>query len=57
MRLNVVMAVMYVMGRFGVWRPYLVFIDRVLNLLDTACEEEFGPMWQDSMPDMEVLRQ
>ncbi len=34
MRLSIVMAVMYVMGRFGVWEPYLRFTQMVLDILD-----------------------
>jgi len=36
------MAVMHVMGRLGIWEPYLIFVQKVLNVLDRACEEEFG---------------
>ena len=55
MRLNIVMAVMHVIGRLGVWRPYLVFIDRFLKMLDQACEEEWGPLPLDEMEDMEIM--
>ncbi len=53
MRLSIVMAVMHVMGRLGLWAPYLHFVQSVLNLLDRACEEESGPMWDVGLYDVE----
>ena len=54
MRLSIVMAVMYVMGRLGVWEPYLRFVEMILNVLDRVCEEEFGLPWQEEMYNMEA---
>lgn len=54
MRLNVVMAVIYVMGRLGIWAPYLRFVQNFLNMLDKACEEEFGIPWQETLDDLEA---
>jgi len=54
MRLSFVMSTMHVMGRLGLFKPYLLFIERILNILDVACEEEFGPLWQDSLDDLEA---
>ena len=54
MRLNLVMAGMHVLGRIGFFKPYTFMIDRVLKMLDTACEEEWGIPWQESLPDMEL---
>jgi len=53
MRLSIVMAVMHVMGRLGLWAPYLHFVQSVLNLLDRACEEEWGPPPLEGLYDME----
>lgn len=55
MKLSIVMATMHVMGRLGVWRPYLVFIDRVLKVLDQACEEEWGPLPLDGLYELEEM--
>ena len=54
MRLSIVMAGMHVFGRLGLFKPYLHVIDSILRMLDTACEEEWGIPWQESLPDMEV---
>lgn len=48
------MAGMHVLGRLGFFKPYTFMIDRVLKMLDTACEEEWGVPWQESLPDMEA---
>lgn len=55
MRLNLVTAVMFVMGRLGIWEPYLHFVDSILKLLDNACYEEFGPLWWETMEDLESM--
>lgn len=53
MRLSILMAVMYVMGRLGLWAPYTHFMQSVLNALDRACYEEFGPLWWEGLDDLE----
>jgi len=53
MRLSLVMAVMYVLGRLGLWSPYLRMVGDFLKLLDRACEEEFGLPWQEGLVDLE----
>ena len=47
MRLSLLMAVMHVMGRLGIWGPYLRFIDMFLNYLDDVCYETWGNIWWD----------
>ena len=54
MRLSILMAVMHVMGRLGLWDPYLHFIQTFLDLLDDAAYEEFGPLWDEGMYDIEL---
>ena len=54
MRLSLLMAVMYVMGRLGIWKPYLRFIEVFLSYLDNAVYEEIGPLWQESLFDLEA---
>ena len=40
MSVNFWMSFMRVMGRIGIWKPYLTFIERILNYLDRAVEKE-----------------
>jgi len=54
MRLGLLMAVMYVMGRLGLWAPYGRMVDMVLKLLNQACYEEWGPTWQESLDNLEA---
>jgi len=53
LKLSIVMAVMHIMGRLGLWEPYLHFVQSVLNLLDRACEEEWGPLPLEGLYDIE----
>ena len=46
-KLGIVMAVMHVMGRLGLWAPYLRMTQMVLNTLDRACEEAWDFVWWD----------
>jgi len=54
MRLGLLMACMYVMGRLGLWAPYGRMVDMVLKLLDQACYEEWGPLWWEGLDDLEA---
>ncbi len=57
MRLSIVMAVMCVMGRLGLWAPYLRLVDNTLKALDRACEEAFGDIfWDSGLYDVEEKR-
>ncbi len=47
-KLGVVMAVMHVMGRLGLWAPYLRLVDNTLKALDRACEEAWDYVWWDT---------
>ncbi len=47
-KLGVVMAVMHVMGRLGLWAPYLHLVDNILKALDRACEEAWNYVWWDT---------
>lgn len=53
MKLSLLMAIMHVMGRLGLWKPYLWWIQKWIDYLDQACEEEFGPFWDEGLYDVE----
>lgn len=54
MNASVWMAVMHVMGKLHVWRPYLIFIEKILAIMDDFYEEEFS--WDAGLYQMEGMQ-